>query len=258
MIARNKLIKYLNSTLNPERAPERSYVNGLEVQGCEKVKTIVGVVSPSLRLFKKAKELHADTILAHHGLIRLEQKPITGTYYHRLKLLLENNINYISYHIPLDIHSVFGNNAQLVKLLNIKDKKPFGSYHGIQLGYSGIFPTTITNSNQLEKYIFSKIKIKPITIIWPTSIKKIESISIISGGGARIEYPEETRHEEIDCYVSGNIDEGMVSLCEELKIVYVALGHYNSERWGVKALGKHLQQKYNLKFNFLEDKSEKW
>jgi hypothetical protein len=58
----------------------------------------------------------ADAILVHHGWFwRGEDGRVTGMRKRRLQTLLEHDINLIAYHLPLDGHPEFGNNAQLAR-----------------------------------------------------------------------------------------------------------------------------------------------
>src|SRR5690606_8935640 len=62
-----------------------------------------------------------DAVIVHHGYFwRGEDPRIVGMKRRRLGLLLEHNISLLAYHLPLDAHSVLGNNAQLAQRLNIE------------------------------------------------------------------------------------------------------------------------------------------
>lgn len=73
-------------------------------------------------LIEKAIEKNADAILVHHGYFWKSENPcIRGMKGKRIKQLLVNDINLFGYHLPLDIHSELGNNAQLAKHLGVKN-----------------------------------------------------------------------------------------------------------------------------------------
>lgn len=62
----------------------------------------------------------ADAVIVHHGYFWKGESPvIRGMKRHRLKTLLENDINLYGWHLPLDAHPELGNNAQLAALLGI-------------------------------------------------------------------------------------------------------------------------------------------
>ena len=257
-VALNSLAEYVQKELTPQKYPESSFVNGLVVEGKEKVGKIVGVVSPNLRLFRQAKQKGADLILAHHGLLGKESKPLEGSLYQRVEFLIQNRMAYISYHIPLDAHPKWGNNAQLATKLGLRGKKGFGEYHGIKIGVWGRLASGWESKKKLREKLEKKLGAKPLAVFWPKSKKRVKKLAIISGAGGRAQFLEEAARQGADAYLTGNVDEGIYSLAEELGLVFVALGHYQSEKWGVLALGEQLQKKFGIEFEFLEDKKERW
>ncbi len=263
MINKNTIIlieisEYLDDILDSASSPEQSFLNGLSVVSNSQISKICGIVSPNMHVFKIAKKYKADLIVAHHGLFKINSKPLEGTLLKRVSYLINNNISFMSYHIPLDVHPIYGNNAQIGKLLNLTKTKPFGEYHNIKIGIQGYLKKNITNKEMLSDLIHKSLNVYPVKIHWPKGKNVINKMSVISGGGARLEYLEESIHNNCDCYITGNIDEGVIPFCDDSGLVYVALGHYNSENFGVKALGSHLQDRYNVQFNFIEDNNEKW
>ena len=69
----------------------------------------------------------ADAILVHHGWFwRGEDGRVTGFRKARMQALLMHDINLIAYHLPLDGHVEFGNNAQLAKELGWTVEGRFG------------------------------------------------------------------------------------------------------------------------------------
>ena len=112
-IDRDELAKYLAGTLDITRF--RDFCpNGLQVEGRKQIKTLVSGVTASLALLEAAVEKGADAILVHHGYFwRGEDMRIVGQKHQRLKTLLAHDVNLFAYHLPLDMHPEFGNNAQL-------------------------------------------------------------------------------------------------------------------------------------------------
>lgn len=105
----------LNSAAISDYAP-----NGLQVEGKETVHKIVTGVTASQALLDEAVRLQADAVIVHHGYFWKGESPvIRGMKRHRLKTLLENDINLYGWHLPLDAHPELGNNAQLAALLGI-------------------------------------------------------------------------------------------------------------------------------------------
>ena len=120
MLNRQELLKHLDTLLQTSRF--RDYCpNGLQVAGSEHISRIVTGVTANQALIDQAIALGADTILVHHGYFWKGEDPrVTGIKKERLKALLANDINLIAYHLPLDAHPVYGNNAQLADILNLQ------------------------------------------------------------------------------------------------------------------------------------------
>src|SRR5690349_21172510 len=118
-VDRDELEKYLAQTLDITRF--RDYCpNGLQVEGRSRIKTLVSGVTANVALIEAAVAHKADAILVHHGYFwRGEDPRVVGPRQRRLKLLLTHDINLYAYHLPLDMHPVMGNNAQLAAQLDL-------------------------------------------------------------------------------------------------------------------------------------------
>ena len=95
--------------------------NGLQVESSAEVTHIVAGVTASLDLIDAAIAQKADTLLVHHGYFwKGESQPVAGFKGRRIRRLIRNNINLIAYHLPLDAHPQVGNNAQLGKIMGLR------------------------------------------------------------------------------------------------------------------------------------------
>ena len=170
MVERDTLIKDLNKYLDVASNPEQ---NGLQVQGKNQISKIAFGVSATMSLFKEAKNFGADMIIVHHGLFWNQVQRITGVFGKRIAYLVKNDINLAGYHLPLDKHKVIGNNACLAKLLKLKDLKPFGIYHGQEIGFIG----KMTKSRDIRN-IHNLLKGEALFF----GPRQIKTIAIVSGG----------------------------------------------------------------------------
>ena len=128
------LIEFLDGVLKPGEF--RDYApNGLQVEGRENISSIVLGVSASLGLLEAAAVKGADAVLVHHGWFwRGEDARIVGVKGRRIRSLIENGMNLIGYHLPLDAHPEVGNNAELARVLGLsidtRAGNPFGPHDG--------------------------------------------------------------------------------------------------------------------------------
>ncbi|MGI9132478.1 MAG: Nif3-like dinuclear metal center hexameric protein, partial [Rhodoferax sp.] len=113
--------------------------NGLQVEGRREVRRLVSGVTASLALIEAAVAARADAIFVHHGLFwRGHDGRVTGWLRQRLALLLAHDINLYAYHLPLDAHAEWGNNAQLGQQLGLRAYADASGRFGEQaLGWLG-------------------------------------------------------------------------------------------------------------------------
>jgi dinuclear metal center YbgI/SA1388 family protein len=247
MITRTECLSYIETLLEPAKFQDYC-PNGLQVAGNEQVQSIVTGVTASQALIEAALDTNADTIIVHHGYFwRGEDQRIIGIKQRRLKQLLLNDINLIAYHLPLDAHSTFGNNAQLARQLSIEVDGRISGTGSPDLAMCGCFATARTVpefADQLRESLGREAMViqghnRPMmTIGWCT--------------GAAQGYIEQAAELGLDAYLSGEVSEQTAHLARELGINYFAAGHHATERYGVAALGEHLAVKFGITHQFVD------
>jgi putative NIF3 family GTP cyclohydrolase 1 type 2 len=126
MAARKEIEDALNTLLQADRFDDYG-PNGLQVEGRAQVRRIVSGVTASLALIDAAIADRADAILVHHGLFwRGQDGRLVGWLGERVRRLMAHGINLFAYHLPLDAHPEFGNNAQLGMRLGLAADARFG------------------------------------------------------------------------------------------------------------------------------------
>ena len=241
------LMFYIDSLLEINDFKDHS-PNGLQVEGNASIEKIVTGVSASLELFNHAKEDNADLAIVHHGMFwDFDARVIQGSIKERLSLLLKNNISLAGYHLPLDAHPVYGNNARIIKNLNLINREPFGIYGGKNIGFIG-HTRAKEDINAFIKKIKRTIDHDIFTLKFgPNTINKI---AICSGGAP--ELVREAIKKKADVFLTGEATEWVYHLCKEEKIHYIAAGHHATERFGIQALSNHLQKKFKIKVKFVD------
>jgi dinuclear metal center YbgI/SA1388 family protein len=245
-INRDDFAKYLEQTLDINRF--RDYCpNGMQVEGRATIGKIVTGVTASLALVEAAIAEEADAILVHHGYFwRGEDARVIGTKQRRLKLLLANDINLFAYHLPLDMHPEFGNNAQLAQRLGLTEQGRFGEN---ELGWLGtVGDPAVRTVGELADMVETRLGRKPLligdpdqalgTVGWCTGAAQNMLADAIGAGAS--------------AYLSGEISEPTVHLARESGVAYLACGHHATERYGVQALGAHLADRYGIEHRFID------
>ncbi|WP_313951199.1 Nif3-like dinuclear metal center hexameric protein [Accumulibacter sp.] len=241
---REELTRYLDNLLDAGRF--RDYCpNGLQVEGRPEVRRLVAGVTASQALLDAAVARDADTILVHHGWFwRGEDGRVTGIRKARLQTLLRYDINLIAYHLPLDSHSEFGNNAQLARRLGWLADGRFGEQ---DVGWLGRLETPLTLAALTER-VAVELQRAPLAI--GDGERLVNRVGWCSGGAQGLF--EEAIALGVDLYLSGEISEQTVHLARESGVAYLAAGHHASERYGVQALAQHLGQRFGLDCQFVD------
>jgi len=241
---REDLTCYLDTLL--ESARYKDYCpNGLQVEGRDEVRCVLAGVTACQALVDAAIARGADTLLVHHGWFwRGEEGRVTGFRKARLQALLGHDINLIGYHLPLDAHPEFGNNAQWAKRLGWRLEGHFGDQ---DLGCFGTGSSSDTLAD-LAAQLKSELRRDPLVIGDPR--RPVKRIAWCSGGAQS--YFEAAIGLGVDLYVSGEISEQHVQLARETGVAYVAAGHHATERFGVQALAAHLAERFGIECEFLD------
>lgn len=239
---RSELVSYLADFLALDQYKDYA-PNGLQVEGKIEIKRIVTGVTACQALLDKAVELQADAILVHHGYFwKSEPQEIVGFKQKRIKTLLLNDINLLGYHLPLDGHLELGNNAMLGKLWALEDITPLPGL--VRLGRL----TKPMPINTFVEQVSSSLNRQALHL--PGGPEVVQTIAWCSGGAQN--YIEKAIEWHADVYISGEVSEQTTHLAREAGIHYLAAGHHATERLGIKTLGEHLADKFNIECHFVD------
>lgn len=244
MIRREDLRTCLDTLLDAVRF--RDYCpNGLQVEGRAEIRRVVCGVTASQSLIDVAIERQADALLVHHGWFwKNEDGRVTGHRKQRLASLLAHDISLFAYHLPLDAHPELGNNAQLAARLGWDITGRFAEQ---DIGFVGA-PAAPTFAGALALQVETCLGRKPLLVGAPTH--EVKRIAWCSGGAQS--YFEAALATGADIFVSGEISEQTVHLARETGMAYLAAGHHATERYGVMALGAHLEEKFGIDCKFVD------
>jgi len=219
--------------------------NGLQVENRGTVTKIAAAVDANLSTVKLAIAARADLMLVHHGLFWNARQPWTGKNYELLRLLIENNLAIYSSHLPLDAHPRFGNNALLCRALGLTRLKPFFGSRGQTISFKS---QTKIGRGELAKRLERATGVRPKII--PGGSEICRNIGVITGGAG--EEVQRVAEEGIDTFISGEGPHATFGMAEELSLNVLYGGHYATETFGVKALGRHIAQKFDTSYVFLD------
>ncbi len=240
---------YLADTLDIASFDDFS-LNGIQIEAEDReIKRAAFAVDANLETITEAARNNADILVVHHGLFWMEPIAITGVHYKRVKTALDNKLFLFASHLPLDAHSLYGNNAQMAIRLGMREWDPFGMCKGKFIGVKGKlpFPMTIEEVSLLLGFPLSE------SFVLKGNKDKCESVGIISGGGS--EDVVDAIKAGLDLYITGEFLHSDYSFAKESGISVLAGGHYRSEVFGVKALKKLTEEKLNIDSIFIDAES---
>ncbi|PTB83036.1 Nif3-like dinuclear metal center hexameric protein [Pseudidiomarina aestuarii] len=247
MLERQQLNSYLADFFQVDSVQDYC-PNGLQVEGRSAIQTIVTGVTASQALIEAAISRNADAILVHHGYFwKNERSEIVGMKKRRLQLLLQHDLNLFAYHLPLDIHPRVGNNIQLAEKLGVLEPRIVASANPQGVMMMGDVPgnhSSVTFAQHIESVLGRTLTCQidrndPIrTIAWCT------------GGGQG--FIDSAADIGVDAYLTGEVSEQTVHSAREQGLAFFAAGHHATERYGIKALGEHLAERFELTHHFID------
>lgn len=247
MVARYKIIEYINQLLAIDEVKDYG-PNGLQVEGRPDIHRVISAVTASQALLERAIEQSADLVLVHHGLY-WGQKPqvAVGMLAKRLQLLLCAQVNLAAYHLPLDIHPLYGNHVQLAahlrlvvdELLTINGMPGF-----IGLGHWPVALSPLAMSEHLAH----KLQRKPLHIAGGGNF--IRTVAWCTG--AAQDMMQKLPEGIADAFLTGEASERTYHEAMELGMHFYAAGHHATERYGIATLGAHLADTFSIEHQFID------
>lgn len=250
MIARQDLLNYFQTLLSPELFDDYA-PNGLQIEGKERVKKIAFAVSATQDSLKEALAWGADALVVHHGVLWRHQgaRTITGAWGQRIKLTLQNELNLIAYHLPLDGHQEVGNAVALAQALGMQSLSPFALHKKQPLGAQGKLaaPMKVTD---FQNHLANVLQ-HPVTVATSNDQALITSVGIITGG-ANNDWSK-ALDAGLDAYITGEISEYNWHDAREAGLHYFAGGHHATEKFGPQSLMARLKRDHpGLEMKFFD------
>ncbi len=243
-VERSAIESHLAGLLAVERF--RDYgPNGLQVEGRAGVAKLVSGVTASLAFIDAAIAAGADALLVHHGLFwRGQDGRLTGWLRRRVGRLVAHDLSLFAYHLPLDAHAEFGNNAQFGLRLGLVADGRFGDQ---ELGFIG--PASgIADAAALAARVQAGLGRAPLLL--PGDGRTLRRVAWCTGGAQG--YFEGAVAAGADAFLTGELSEPQAHLARETGVAFLACGHHATERYGAAALGEHLARRFGLVHEFID------
>lgn len=247
MVGRTELSAYLDELLQPSAFSDYC-PNGLQVEGRDQIGFLISGVTASQPLIEVAREQNADALLVHHGYFwRNEDLAVTGMKARRLRALLTSDINLFAYHLPLDAHGELGNNIQLANILEL-EVTGLLEVDSPETGRTGRLKEP-RSAAEFSGWLEERLD-HPVVWAGPETEEPITTVGWCTGAGQQ--FIEQAARLGLDAFISGEISEQTVHTARECGVHYFACGHHATERYGVQAVGRHLEEKFGLRHQFVD------
>jgi dinuclear metal center YbgI/SA1388 family protein len=240
-------VRYLDDFLCIARVPDYpTAVNGLQVDsGRAEVRRIAVAVDAAQHTIDAAVRADAELLIVHHGLFWDGNQPVTGRRYRRLRALFDADLPVYSAHLPLDVHPEVGNNAVLARELGVEIRGTFGEYKGAPVGVWGELEIRREAlCARLDALLGGRVKMVA------GGPEMIRTVAVITGGaGGETAAAAAAGY---DAYVTGEGAHHNFFDAEEGGVNLYLGGHYATETFGVKALARHLEEKFGIEWLFID------
>jgi dinuclear metal center YbgI/SA1388 family protein len=243
-----EILQEVDGLLDPGRFEDYG-PNGLQVPGRDRVATIATGVSAHLELFELAATEKADLLLVHHGIFwGTGPGPIDEQLKRRLQVLFDAEISLAAYHLPLDAHLELGNNALLAGALGAEELHPFALHRGEPIGVLAELAAEGVAAGELFERAREVTSREPL--VFDAGPATVRRVAVVSGAGA--DYLGEAAAAGAEAFITGEPAERSMAQARELGLHFIAAGHYATETFGVRRLGEHLAERFELRHLFLD------
>ena len=125
---------------------------------------------------------------------------------------------------------------------------PFASDHDQPIGFIARLPGDGLPATELFGLVAEVTAREPL--VFDPGPERIRRLAIVSGAGS--DYLAEAAAAGADALLTGEPAERVMAQAREHGVHFIAAGHYATETFGVKALGEHLAERFQLRHVFLD------
>ena len=243
---RSELVDYLDQYLDIANIKDYG-PQGLQIEGRSEVQRIVGLVDAHQPCVEAAVAQKADLMLVHHGIFWGPPKPLRDSYGRLVRFFMRNTLNLYAAHLALDAHPVVGNNAELARRLGLDVIDWWAKVNGKPIAALALAPGGVPLTEFVQRF---EQNVGPVKLVQAHGAETIQRVGILSGFGAK--EVEEAATLGCDLFITGETSHAQYydALNAGINVIYG--GHYTTETVGIQALGQHLQEKFNLTFEFVD------
>ena len=261
MTSRDELSRYLADLFQYQNFKDYSE-NGLQVEGKEKIERIVFGVSFNRLFLEQAVEKKADALIVHHGIFQEGVFKLKGTLKQKVKKLLENEISLYGIHLPMDAHPELGHGTLLLSAVGAQGIEPFDlGFLGenvqnhtldrmLEIFHNQLHPENLDISGRERKDPVLSFSTKYGFDVLRNGPEIPKKMALFTGSSSG--FYEEAVEKGVDTFFGGDIKERTPAFSYETRTNFINLGHYFSEKPGILALKKRIEEKFDVRTDYIE------
>ncbi len=242
-----ELVSYLDEYLRVREIEDTSQ-NGLQVEGPAEVRKVAFAVDACQAAAERAVAEKAQLLIVHHGLFWEKPRRLVGPLFRQARTLILGGCGLYAAHLPLDAHPEVGNNAVLAGQLGLQDIRPFGRYHGVDIGVAGTLEPPLPIPTLIGRLI-QTLQVPPVRVL-ASGPPEAHRVAVISGDA--VSMLEEVAEAGLDTFITGETRHGAFHAVAERGMNVLFAGHYATETVGLRALARHLEGRFGLETVFLD------
>jgi dinuclear metal center YbgI/SA1388 family protein len=250
-ITLNELAHYTDHLLDVSQTKDYPHaLNGVQLENRSPIRSITAAVDFSTRAIHGALAAKSNLLVVHHGMFWGGLEPITGAAYRRVRTLVEGDVAVYASHLPLDCHPELGNNSLLAKELSLEVTGGFARFGDGFIGLRGEarIPTAELLAHA-RKFAQSHGGDAYASVM--SNGRQTRKWAMCTGAGASAETLKEASVLGIDTMIVGEGPHWTAVHAEENDLVIIYAGHYATETLGVRALARHLGERFDLPWQFV-------
>lgn len=224
--------------------------NGLQVgPDTGPVEHVAFAVDAAATTMDAARDVDADLLVAHHGMVWDGLDRVTGATYDRIERLVQGELALYVAHLPLDGHQVLGNAAQLATRLALRETEPFGEMGPEYIGQRGRLTEPVALGDLTGQLADDLPTDGRGVQTLPFGPDGIEDVAIVTGSGT--DWLDEAATVGADVLITGEGKQAVYHQAKEAGMNVVLAGHYATETGGVKAL-QSLVEDWGVETTFID------
>ena len=149
-------------------------------------------------------------------------------------------VGVLAYHYAFDERLTTGYNPLLAEALKLSHPEVFGHKEGRPLGMMGDVPRTSLAAFQKQL----EIEFGGLGGVYGAQTGEVTRVGVVGAMRPALLYEAAQRGAQV--YLTGQYRKGAAKAVAETGLSVLELGHERSEKWGLKTLGRVLQQRFGL------------